>query len=495
MRRAIVGNPGNASASRLRLGLALIAAEQLVEAMAALAALTRDVPHSPSAWQTLGAARRLAGDVAGAGAAFERVLRLRPADPLARLSRAQVAADRGRPAAALYAQALAVDPTSAPARLGVAGALAGEGRAGDALALLRDRLVREPGWTGGWTALASIAHRWEGVDAFRATTRAMFEAEPDNAAQMLAAIRLLARARDHARALAWIADARGLAGDSPPLQLAEAEALDELGDCTAAGAILDRLAPLAEPVVDLARVRHALRGREPERAAAIAERLLTGPAEAAAWPYLGTAWRLLDDPRWAWLESDERLVGGYDLGLSAPDLGALAERLRALHHARHAPFEQSMRGGTQTEGWLLSREEPELRRLRAALEQAIATHIAALPPPDPRHPTLREPRGRVRFTGSWSVRLTGGGHHVNHVHSEGWFSSACHIALPPEEGDAGALTLGEPPCELGLGLPPSRVIRPVAGRVVLFPSTMWHGTAPFAAGERLTVAFDVRPLV
>jgi hypothetical protein len=28
---------------------------------------------------------------------------------------------------------------------------------------------------------------------------------------------------------------------------------------------------------------------------------------------------------------------------------------------------------------------------------------------------------------------------------------------------------------------------------VLFPSTMWHATVPFEEGERLVVAFDVRP--
>jgi len=41
-------------------------------------------------------------------------------------------------------------------------------------------------------------------------------------------------------------------------------------------------------------------------------------------------------------------------------------------------------------------------------------------------------------------------------------------------------------------LPPIRTIEPKPGRLVLFPSTMWHGTRPFDAGERLTVAFDVK---
>jgi hypothetical protein len=103
-------------------------------------------------------------------------------------------------------------------------------------------------------------------------------------------------------------------------------------------------------------------------------------------------------------------------------------------------------------------------------------------------------RAPIRFAGSWSVRLTGGGRHVEHVHPAGWLSSALYIAVPggAEVGgpDAGWLTLGEG-SDLGLDLPPIRVVEPKPGRLVLFPSTMWHGTRPFAAGERLTVAFDV----
>jgi hypothetical protein len=104
-------------------------------------------------------------------------------------------------------------------------------------------------------------------------------------------------------------------------------------------------------------------------------------------------------------------------------------------------------------------------------------------------------RDFVRFSGSWSVRLLSGGRHVSHVHPQGWFSSALYVALPPLEDrgpePAGWLTLGEPSNDLELDLPPFRLIEPKPGRLALFPSTMWHGTKPFAEGERLTVAFDV----
>lgn len=154
-----------------------------------------------------------------------------------------------------------------------------------------------------------------------------------------------------------------------------------------------------------------------------------------------------------------------------------------------------MRGGTQTDGPLLSRIDPVIRQLRSAIVDAVERYRAQLPPVDEAHPLLRQRRDRrIRFSGSWSVRLRSGGHHSNHVHPLGWISSALYIALPgevPGEGHAGWLALGEPPPELETGLPPAAYIQPRPGQLVLFPSWMWHGTIPFPEGERLTVAFDV----
>src|SRR5437870_4145554 len=128
----------------------------------------------------------------------------------------------------------------------------------------------------------------------------------------------------------------------------------------------------------------------------------------------------------------------------------------------------------------------------------VEGYVEQLPPIDPEHPLLRHRRDRrIRFAGSWSVRLRGGGRHANHVHPQGWISSALYVSLPErsaaEPEDSGWLTLGQPQESLGLDLPPRRRIEPVVGRLVLFPSYMWHGTVPFSHGERLTVAFDVRP--
>jgi len=157
-----------------------------------------------------------------------------------------------------------------------------------------------------------------------------------------------------------------------------------------------------------------------------------------------------------------------------------------------------LRGGTQTDGPLFSRIAPEIQQLRAAVVAAVEQYVAGLPPIEPQHPLLGFRRDRpVRFAGSWSVRLRDSGYHVSHVHPQGWISSALYVALPDADRaadpHAGWLALGAPPASLVSSPLAARFIEPKPGRLVLFPSWMWHGTVPFQAGERLTVAFDVAP--
>jgi hypothetical protein len=94
------------------------------------------------------------------------------------------------------------------------------------------------------------------------------------------------------------------------------------------------------------------------------------------------------------------------------------------------------------------------------------------------------------------VQLRPGGFHFNHVHPQGWISSACYIELPeraPESGRAGWLKFGEPGMARPV-CPPDHFVEPRVGRLVLFPSFFWHGTVPFeSGGRRLTAAFDVVP--
>jgi hypothetical protein len=77
----------------------------------------------------------------------------------------------------------------------------------------------------------------------------------------------------------------------------------------------------------------------------------------------------------------------------------------------------------------------------------------------------------------------------------GWISSALYVSLPDASQlgapPAGWISFGRPPQGLGLDVPAYGQVEPKPGRLVLFPSTLWHQTLPFDDGERLVIAFDV----
>ena len=187
-----------------------------------------------------------------------------------------------------------------------------------------------------------------------------------------------------------------------------------------------------------------------------------------------------------------------DGGRTAADYAAdVAATLDPLHRSQAAPGDQSLRGGTQTSGALFDRPDPAIQAFRSAVLDAAERAIADLPD-DPAHPFLRRKAKRLGVAGSWSVRLSAAGHHIPHVHHQGWMSSAYYARLPESvaaenEQHQGWIQFGVPPAILGLDLAPRRVVQPKPGRLVLFPSYLWHGTIPFESGDRLTAAFDFLP--
>jgi hypothetical protein len=358
---------------------------------------------------------------------------------------------------------------------------------------LEGRLAENPAWAEGQAELARLRRAADDPDFTRGFEAAL-AAAPTDLALWTHYIASLVFAGRHEAVLAVVARGRAAAGGNRLFDLSEAVAHDDLGDRARAAPLFAALAHASDPAVALYRLRHLLRAGEYPAATHIAEDWAATPYGESFLPYLSLGWRLTGDDRWPWLEGDERLTGVYDLGAELGPIEALATLLRGLHRARAAPLGQSVRGGTQADG-ILSRPDPEIRRARAAILGAVEAHIRQLPPLDEAHPFLSAPRGRpTRLAGSWSVRLNGGGHHIGHVHPQGWLSSAFYVALPDaaEAGPApaGWLALGAPPADLGVDLPPLRLVEPKPGRLALFPSTMWHATLPFAAGERLTIAFD-----
>src|SRR5262249_7321071 len=139
-----------------------------------------------------------------------------------------------------------------------------------------------------------------------------------------------------------------------------------------------------------------------------------------------------------------------------------------------------------------------VQRLQARIRETVARYIAGLEADDT-HPFLSR-RGRdFRYAGSWSSRLRDCGFHINHIHPTGWISSCYYVGAPDPVKDEttrqGWLKFGESSFEVAMENPIRRAVQPVPGRLVLFPSYMWHGTIPFHdAQARTTIAFDVVPV-
>ena len=453
-------------------------------------------PDHAGLWQVLGLNQRAAEDLSGAVTCFRQAARLAPHDKKIAQGLAQCLLEAGMPAVGAFEAAQRLAPADLEIAQGLIAAVAAEQGPVAAIARAKPLVEANPFWLAGhWllSRLIGVSGSGEPVDQLIESVVRRHRGRADLWHHWLFTAM---KRRDWPRALAVAEEAAATFLRDTSFVWLKAACLSECGDLAAATALYRQLGPIPDIGNGIYLCRHWLRTGKPELVSSLASQVSDPTLAEPLFPYFGLAWRLLDDPRLRWLEAPE-LVGVYDLTPDLPPLDELAAHLRTLHTQTEQPLEQSVRGGTQTDGPLLSRAEPVVRHLRRAIADAVRRHLDQLPAIDPKHPQLRHRRDRpIRFAGSWSVRLRGGGHHDQHIHPEGWFSSALYVALPPSIGGeekAGWLTLGQPQDSLGLNLEPQRLIEPKPGRLVLFPSTMWHGTVPFSNGERLTVAFDVAP--
>jgi len=466
----------------------------------ALPLLERALEKVPSArlWQWKALLERSIDEHERALASFSEAALLDPSDVSIAHGHARAAMEAGVDAQPLYERARALAPRNGPVILGLAAARAAAGNGESGAAEVGAALESSPMWLYGHEQLAQLMSTLGRADEATASLERALERFPNAVPlwETLLNVQLRRGAYQTLKDIVERAEAAGVR--SPEFPIYRGIHAAEFDEETFPPALFDGAPSNAADALGKSRIRHLLRVGAVDAALPLIDRELQREQNAEVWAYAGTAWRLAGDPRSEWLEGDSRLVSVIDLTETLPPLESLASTLRSLHVAKGEYLDQSVRGGTQTDGPLFSRIDPVIRGLRKSIVEAVEAHVAQLPPPDSNHPTLRHRRDRrIRFAGSWSVRLRSGGRHSNHVHPLGWISSALYISLPSrtaeEPEDAGWLTLGQPDGKLGIGLEPWRKIEPKVGQLVLFPSMMWHGTLPFAEGERLTVAFDVAP--
>jgi len=375
------------------------------------------------------------------------------------------------------------------------------GRHEEALALIREMLNRDP-------ADPRLHRHYNGLLHLLGREAEMFasyDSAPQGADLLLDKASLLEQAGRPEEARAVCVSLLAREPDNLAALLRGAALLAEIGGAAEALATLEaalRRRP-GEIALKAGVGNAALHSGDAAKAAAMLEAVVAAiPHEHNSLARLSTAWRLLGDGRDETLMGYDELVQVFDL--DAPpgfaDMAgfnaALEEELAGLHPPRREFLGQSLRGGTQTQGHLFGGGHKLVGLLKARIDETVGRYIAALGE-DARHP-LRGRRGNsFAYSGSWSSRLADCGFHVNHIHPMGWISSCYYAGVPDAVADENArqgwIKFGEPDFDSGLSF--RRAIQPRPGRLVLFPSYMWHGTIPFrSAQKRTTIAFDAVPL-
>jgi tetratricopeptide (TPR) repeat protein len=504
-RTALRLEPG-LTAARAALARAALAAGLAGEAEEAARRVLAEQPGA-EAWDLLGAALRAQDRLEEAVAAGDEALTLSPGNASARYNRAVAMARIGRNEEALAElDSLIARGVAAPGVwLNRGATLMNMTRADEAKAALADGVRR---WPNDQTLHGALAHaRWMRGDGegFTRDYEAAVAREPDLTHLRIGCADLLRRADMRERAEELLRAGLSRQPDHPGLLISLGVLLDE---CDRTGEGLPHLrravtlipqastyrANLACALLRLARGDEALAEIRPAR---IAE-----PLNQEWICYETMALRQLGDPRYHELCDYDRMVRPYDL---APPPGyhdmaafnqALSASLNHLHVLETHPLDQSLRYGSQTTRSLLTYGDPVVQSYLRALDEPIRAYIDAMGTPDPNHPWSGRKTGNYRLAGAWSVKLKPGGFHINHLHPAGWISSAYYVSLPKVVSDAagqqGWIKFGEPRWPTP-GCTVEKVVQPAEGRLVLFPSYMWHGTIPFSEGERMTAPFDAVP--
>ena len=426
------------------------------------------------------------GDLTGCARELQEAVRLAPADGPAEFALASISFRLGLEAEAEAAARRAIDKGMDELHpyLLLGRILDRRGRLAEAEAAYRTAVRRDPTSPQAQRELAQLVWMRTGD---LAAARAELDAAPQTHEIVAITVRLLQDAAEDEAAYK-LAVAR--ANADPTLNVVAARAALKFDPREAEQRL--SMAPAgvtpvarakAEIEVDLALGRAAQSARRAEALHA------ARPDDHHATALLATAWRLAGDARYRALYDYDRLVKSYRIdppeGWSSLEayLGELGEALDRLHGLHAPPVGQSVRHGTQTQRSLLDDPDPAIRAIFGAIDGPIRRHLAA----------IGEPDRAYGFTGAWSVRLNGGGFHIDHIHPEGRLSSAFYVRTPSDlKGDEGALKFGQPGPPTAPPLAEEHIVRPEPGLLVLFPSYMWHGTVPFDSSERrLACAFDI----
>lgn len=291
----------------------------------------------------------------------------------------------------------------------------------------------------------------------------------------------------------------------PRLAMSLANAAAERGEDAVAVPLAQRLYQMAggnPAVVETACTALLGAGRAAEALSVARQRLAADRHDQIAIAMAATAARITGDADYARYYDYEAFVRPASIatppGWTSLDgyLADLRAALIRMHKLQAHPLENSLRGGSQTARNLREEKDPAVVAFFKAIDAPIRAYMEAVGKGE--GPLRGRNTGDYALRGAWSVRLKPGGRHVDHIHPQGWLSSAFYVETPGEALGRGSregwIKFGQPRIRTTPALEAEHYVRPEPGRLVLFPSYMWHGTVPFTTDEaRMTIAFDVIP--
>ena len=468
--RLLSAKPGNADALTLA-GIVAQRTDRIDDAVKAFRAACDAEPRNPGRHQNLGIALKNKGDYPDALDAFAIALELRPGHPatLANLGSCLIAAERYEEALAVLRDALLQAPDNVDALNNLGVALARTGRHQAAVTQYSKALAIRAGHLETTLNL---------VDALAAVGQCQ-EAET-LVGQVLHTQPRIPRAANQLGLL------RESAGDFPGAANVMGKAFDPDAPNHALGVNLARTLIRADKPEDALHVCRALASYSPRITTPLALAL-------AAYERLGR-----HEERDALMALD-RFVSVHDIGdvegfaHLAQFNSALITELRSHPSLTFEPEGLVTRQGLQS-GDIADAQTPALRALADVAKSQLASALARFASDAGSHPFLSASPTEWSLT-LWGTILRPGGEVGAHIHAPNWLSGVYYPEFhhAGSQDDEGAFAIGVLPAELGGG-GHTTILQPRAGRMILFPSYLWHATLPFGGDqERISFAFDLVP--
>ena len=174
-------------------------------------------------------------------------------------------------------------------------------------------------------------------------------------------------------------------------------------------------------------------------------------------------------------------------------IAELIEEVKSLD-ADWEPAHRSTKGGFQLPNHLniFEQKSEKIARLETVICRELDQYYSAF---GDKPCSLIDRWPEEKKLHGWHVILKPQGCQAAHIHPSGWISGVVYLQVTPDLGkNEGALELSYNGELYSDANSPRLSYVPVAGDIVLFPSSLHHRTLPFTTHtERVVIAFDLLP--